>query len=75
MPELKFKQIAIGQWAGARGNTFTVVALSEDGRVYKFLRDGWVPLPDKPTQTAQTARTASTVSKADGPQSTDEDPW
>lgn len=41
---LKFKQICVGQWDGGSGGglTYTVIGLSEDGEVYKAIKDGWV---------------------------------
>jgi len=39
--ELKFKQIAVGQWDSGSGLTFSVIGLSEDGNVYKYTRQGW----------------------------------
>jgi hypothetical protein len=38
---LRFKQIAVGQWDGGSGLTYNIIGLSEDGKVYKHTRYGW----------------------------------
>lgn len=72
MPEArgtgKFKQITVGQWNGGSGLSFSVVGLTEDGRVYKHTMNGWVDLG-----TGVCARPSRAPKLFDGPMPTDED--
>lgn len=71
MPEkLRFKQIAVGQWEGNSGLSFSVVALTEDGQVYKHTVNGWVWLGAK-----EVDRPPRMPKLSDGPQPTDEEPF
>ena len=69
MAELKFKQIAVGQWDGGSGNSFTVVGLTEDGKVYKCLKDRWTPLGGTAVKSSSrsTASTSTVLSDDDIP--------
>ena len=45
MKQLKFKQIISAEWEGNYGQTYSIIALSEDGRVYRYDAkcEGWIP--------------------------------
>lgn len=51
MKSLRFKQILAAQWEGDTGMTYSVLALSEDGKVYRYdpKCEGWIPWPDQET--------------------------
>jgi len=37
---LKLKQIAVAQW----GTTYSILGLSEEGKLYRLQKDGWIAL-------------------------------
>ena len=66
-PTPKFKQISIAQQRGDGGGnlTYTVFALSEDGKVYKFeKKNGWVLL-DTPNSVSSSKSSRSSVDDDD----------
>jgi len=45
--EVKFKSITVGQWDGNTGMTYTIIGLSEEGKVYRYsvAKRSWVEMP------------------------------
>lgn len=43
--QIKVKQIVIAQWQGTNGLTYSTIALSKDGKVYRYDAgcQGWYP--------------------------------
>lgn len=64
----KFTQITTGQWQTQQGMTYTLFALGEDGKVYKFSQaQGWSAVGaqgGQPVSMPRSARAAGTTRRS-----------